>query len=107
MSTAPFRHTGAQKEVIKLFRKLLRSTKDVPKLNQEVRTEFRKHQDIPKRDFPTIERLIRAGNHRLLEQESNQKATGFTTFSFTRQIQPENPKHKLVRNISKPDKKLR
>jgi len=103
-----FRHSGAQKQVIKLFRDLLRATKDVPKLNQQVKTEFRKNQSIPKKDFPVIERLLRTGRHRLAEQEGNQKATGFTTFSFTREIKPDHSIHKLDKKISKVvDKKLR
>jgi len=103
-----FKHSGAQKQVIKLFRDLLRATKDVPKLNLEVKTEFRKNQSIPKKDFPIIERLLRTGRHRLAEQTGNQKATGFTTFSFTREIKPDHTIHKLERKISKvADKKLR
>jgi len=102
-----FRHSAAQKQVLKLFKDLLTATKEVPALQQEVRTEFRQNQNLSKKDFPIIERLLRQGRHRLAEQQGNQKATGFTTFSFTRQI-PEKPsKHTLVRNISKPDKKLR
>merc|ERR1712156_1178885 len=97
-----FKHSGAQKQVIKLFRDLLRATKDVPKLNSEVKTEFRKNQSIPKKDFPIIERLLRTGRHRLAEQTGNQKASG-----FTREIKPDHTTHKLERKISKvADKRL-
>jgi len=105
--SAGFRHSGAQKQVVKLYRDLLRATKEVPKLSQEVKTEFRKHQDIPKRDFPAIERLLRTGRHRLAEQQGNQKATGFTTFSFKREVKPDHSVHKLEKNVSKVEKKLR
>jgi len=103
-----FRHSGAQKQVIKLYRDLLRATKDVPKLQTEVKTEFRKNSTIPKKDFPIIERLLRTGRHRLEEQTGNQKATGFTTFSFTREVKPDHQFHKLEKKVEKvKDKKLR
>jgi len=105
--SAGFRHSGAQKQVIKLFRDLLRATKEVPQLTKEVKTEFRNNQHLSKKDFPVIERLLRTGRHRLAEQQGNQKATGFTTFSFKREIKPDHSIHKLDRKISKADKKLR
>ncbi|ODV76160.1 Sdh6p CYBJADRAFT_170621 [Cyberlindnera jadinii NRRL Y-1542] len=63
------RLSGLQKEVLRLYRKCLRASFTKPKENQHhfieySRNEFKKHQKLPKKEYSTIEYLLRTGYRR-------------------------------------------
>ncbi|RPA83368.1 hypothetical protein BJ508DRAFT_360581 [Ascobolus immersus RN42] len=62
--------TGLQKEVLKLYRACLRASRSkLPEYRKGfedfTRAEFRKHLSLNRKDFTTIEYLLRAGNKKL------------------------------------------
>lgn len=64
------RLSGLQKEVIHLYRQCVRTAFKKPVENRPnfvryIRTEFGKYRDLPRKDFSTIEHLLRVGNRRL------------------------------------------
>lgn len=69
------RLSGLQREVLKLYRLCLRASNAKPQpehFKSVVRRDFRKYQhEIDKKDFATVEFLLRTG-HRKLEQYSEQ-----------------------------------
>eukprot|EP00515_Schizochytrium_aggregatum_P000435 CAMPEP_0202038906 /NCGR_PEP_ID=MMETSP0962-20130828/13122_1 /ASSEMBLY_ACC=CAM_ASM_000488 /TAXON_ID=4773 /ORGANISM="Schizochytrium aggregatum, Strain ATCC28209" /LENGTH=94 /DNA_ID=CAMNT_0048603095 /DNA_START=45 /DNA_END=327 /DNA_ORIENTATION=- len=60
------RHSGLQRQVLALYREALRKArrKD-PDSVETVRAAFRRSQDVPKKDFRTIEFLLRQGERRV------------------------------------------
>ena len=61
--------SGLQREVIALYRQLLRMVRTKPEETRDhwrhfIRTEFVKHRGIPKKLFLVIEHLIRTGYRR-------------------------------------------
>ena len=61
--------SGLQKQVLGLYRNCLRSIHEKPLENrsnwvQYIHSEFGKYRGISRRDFPTIEHLLRLGNRR-------------------------------------------
>jgi succinate dehydrogenase assembly factor 1 len=68
---------GIQHQVIQLYRDCLRAIKKKPKESQHnftcfVQREFRKNQSISRKEFTTIEYLIRKGQRQLLLLQSDQ-----------------------------------
>lgn len=64
------RLSGLQKEVLHLYRNSVRVAHTKPKQNQPhfikyIREEFGKYKDLPRKDFTTIEHLLRVGNKRI------------------------------------------
>ncbi|CAR24425.1 Succinate dehydrogenase assembly factor 1, mitochondrial [Lachancea thermotolerans] len=64
------RLSGLQREVLQMYRQCIRAAHDKPKANQpnfvtHIRKEFRQYQDLPRKDFSTIEHLLRVGHRRL------------------------------------------
>ncbi|QLQ78413.1 hypothetical protein HG537_0A06600 [Torulaspora globosa] len=64
------RLSGLQKEVLHLYRACLRVAHTKPRANQAhfvqyTRQEFGKYKDLPKKDFTTIEHLLRVGRKRM------------------------------------------
>jgi succinate dehydrogenase assembly factor 1 len=69
MSSKLPKHSGLQKQVIQLYRDCFRQVKQKPIENREnfrifIRREFNKH-DLMKKDFVTIEYLVRKGKKQL------------------------------------------
>ncbi|CDO94212.1 unnamed protein product [Kluyveromyces dobzhanskii CBS 2104] len=64
------RLSGLQKEVIHLYRQCVKTAHKKPIENRPhfityIRAEFGKFKDLSRKDFSTIEHLIRVGNRRL------------------------------------------
>lgn len=64
------RLSGLQREVLHLYRTCIRTAHTKPKENQPhfisyIRTEFGKYKTLPRKDFSTIEHLLRVGHRRL------------------------------------------
>ncbi|KAF2743972.1 hypothetical protein M011DRAFT_409545 [Sporormia fimetaria CBS 119925] len=64
------RLSGLQRNVLSLYRQCLRAVKEKPRSSQDhfrdfAREQFRKHQHINKKDFGTIEYLLRSGTRKL------------------------------------------
>ena len=58
--------SGLQKEVLSLYRSLLRATKRQPQLQQHVRREFRSGAvDVQRSDVERVEYLLRRGKKQL------------------------------------------
>lgn len=62
--------SGLQKEVIHLYRQCVRAAFKKPAENRLhfvnfIRLEFGKYKSLPRKDFSTIEHLLRVGNRRL------------------------------------------
>lgn len=62
--------SGLQREVIHLYRSAVRVAHTKPVENQPhflqfIHAEFSKYRDLPRKDFTTIEHLLRVGNRRL------------------------------------------
>lgn len=75
------RHSGLQKEVIYLYRTLIRSArkKNDPSFSQYVKSKFRSDaESVSKKDFLFIEHYIRHGNKQLALIER----PGFSTASY-------------------------
>ncbi|ODV62885.1 Sdh6p ASCRUDRAFT_74341 [Ascoidea rubescens DSM 1968] len=69
--------SGLQKEVIRLYRACIRQSYKKPIENQGnfrkyIRQEFGKYRDLPRRDFTTVEHLLRTG-HRRFEMFSQEQ----------------------------------
>ena len=61
------RRSQIQKQVLSLYRSLLREAENKPGMSDFVRSEFRKNQNIPRTNIMQIEYLIRHGCKRLKE----------------------------------------
>ncbi|KAH7069405.1 complex 1 protein-domain-containing protein [Paraphoma chrysanthemicola] len=64
------RLSGLQRDVLSLYRQCLRALKEKPNDTRHhfrdfARNEFRKHLDVGKKDFSTIEYLLRRGRNQL------------------------------------------
>ena len=59
------RRSQIQKQVLSLYRSLLREAKNKPGMSDFVRSEFRKNQNIPRTNIMQIEYLIRHSSKRL------------------------------------------
>mmetsp|Transcript_8718 Transcript_8718/g.11011 ORF Transcript_8718/g.11011 Transcript_8718/m.11011 type:complete len:84 (+) Transcript_8718:222-473(+) len=64
------RHSGIQKKVLSLYKKALRvAISKEPELRQQnlefVRAQFRKHVDLQRKDYRTIEHLVRQGEKQI------------------------------------------
>lgn len=62
--------SGLQREVIHLFRQAVRVAHQKPVENRPhfiefIHGEFGKYRDLPRKDFTTIEHLLRVGNRKL------------------------------------------
>uniref|UniRef100_A0A060TDB6 ARAD1D49610p n=1 Tax=Blastobotrys adeninivorans TaxID=409370 RepID=A0A060TDB6_BLAAD len=69
------RHSGLQKDVLNLYRRCIRAVHKKPAENQRgfllfVRQSFHQYESLPRKDFGTIEHLLRKGN-KMLELYSN------------------------------------
>ncbi|KGO76656.1 Complex 1 LYR protein [Penicillium italicum] len=60
------RLSGLQRDVLSLYRKCLREIRNKPEVDVGYRAEFQKHLSVNKKDFSTVEYLLRKG-HRQLE----------------------------------------
>ncbi|AJU65877.1 hypothetical protein H758_YJM451D00611 [Saccharomyces cerevisiae YJM451] len=66
----PKRLSGLQKEVLHLYRASIRTAHTKPKENQVnfvsyIHEEFGKYRNLPRKDFTTIEHLLRVGNKKI------------------------------------------
>ncbi|KAF2280917.1 uncharacterized protein EI97DRAFT_13395 [Westerdykella ornata] len=64
------RLSGLQRDVLALYRECLRAVREKPVNSQShfrdfARDEFRKHLSVNKKDFATIEYLLRSGRRKL------------------------------------------
>ncbi|SCW02316.1 LAFE_0F03752g1_1 [Lachancea fermentati] len=64
------RVSGLQREVLQLYRQCIRAAHTKPKDNQPrflkyIRSEFGQYKDLPRKEFSTIEHLLRVGHKRL------------------------------------------
>ncbi|KAF2684800.1 hypothetical protein K458DRAFT_388501 [Lentithecium fluviatile CBS 122367] len=64
------RLSGLQRDVLSLYRQCLRAVKEKPASTREnfrdfARSEFRQHMELNKKDFGTIEYLLRRGRKQL------------------------------------------
>ncbi|KAJ5834290.1 hypothetical protein N7447_000316 [Penicillium robsamsonii] len=64
------RLSGLQRDVLSLYRKCLREIRNKPEdsrinFKNYARAEFQKHLSVNKKDFSTIEYLLRKGNRQL------------------------------------------
>ncbi|SCU79883.1 LADA_0B03796g1_1 [Lachancea dasiensis] len=64
------RLSGLQREVLQMYRQCIRAAHRKPKESQHnfiryIRGEFHKHRDLARKDFSTIEHLLRVGYRRL------------------------------------------
>jgi len=72
--------SGLQKEVLSLYRALLRASRSQPQLRQHVQGEFRDHKSIHRLDVERIEYLLRKGRKQL----DIMNMEGVRKVSFTR-----------------------
>ena len=61
------RRSQIQKQVLILYRNLLRMANSRPGMKSHIRAEFQRHKEIPKTNIMQIEYLLRLGNKRLAE----------------------------------------
>ena len=66
------RRSQVQKQVLILYRSLLRESAQRPGMKEYIREEFQKHKDIPRTNTIQIEYLLRRGNKRLKEMKTGQ-----------------------------------
>ncbi|SCU95075.1 LAME_0F10594g1_1 [Lachancea meyersii CBS 8951] len=64
------RLSGLQRDVLQMYRQCIRQAHKKPEANRPnfigyIRTEFGKHRNLPRKDFSTIEHLLRVGHRRL------------------------------------------
>ncbi|KAJ5550691.1 Complex 1 LYR protein [Penicillium sp. DV-2018c] len=59
------RLSGLQRDVLSLYRKCLREIRNKPEVGGIPSSEFQKHLSVNKKDFSTIEYLLRKGNRQL------------------------------------------
>ncbi|KAI1614353.1 complex 1 protein-domain-containing protein [Exophiala viscosa] len=64
------RYSGLQREVFKLYRQCLRAASRKPETSRQhfreaAQREFRRNQDVDKKDFSAIEALLRMGSRKL------------------------------------------
>ncbi|XP_048836950.1 succinate dehydrogenase assembly factor 1, mitochondrial [Brienomyrus brachyistius] len=71
------RYSKLQKQVLALYRQLLRAGQNKPGFLPRIRTEFRKNACIPKNNVMHIEYLYRRGQRQLeLMKDANTKQLG-------------------------------
>ncbi|XP_036602380.1 succinate dehydrogenase assembly factor 1, mitochondrial [Trichosurus vulpecula] len=73
------RHSRLQKQVLGLYRELLRAARGKPGAEARVRAEFREHARLPRTDVLRIEYLYRRGR-RQLEQLRDSHTTALGIF---------------------------
>ncbi|XP_008986025.1 succinate dehydrogenase assembly factor 1, mitochondrial [Callithrix jacchus] len=73
------RHSRLQKQVLSLYRDLLRAGRGKPGAEARVRAEFRQHAGLPRSDVLRIEYLYRRGRRQLQLLRSGH-ATGMGAF---------------------------
>ncbi|XP_043851420.1 succinate dehydrogenase assembly factor 1, mitochondrial [Dromiciops gliroides] len=73
------RHSRLQKQVLGLYRELLRAARGKPGAEARVRAEFREHARLQRTDVLRIEYLYRRGR-RQLEQLRGSHTTGMGVF---------------------------
>lgn len=61
------RRSQVQRQVLSLYRSLLREAGERPGIALYIQNEFRKNKDIPRTNIMQIEYLIRRGDKRLQE----------------------------------------
>ncbi|KAJ8308386.1 hypothetical protein KUTeg_013260 [Tegillarca granosa] len=59
------RHSQIQLQVLSLYKEFLRISKNKPGMNSYIRSEFKKHAQIPRTDTLRIEQLLRRGQRQL------------------------------------------
>ncbi|KAJ5961070.1 Complex 1 LYR protein [Penicillium vulpinum] len=62
------RLSGLQRDVLSLYRKCLREIRNKPEvgyIKPHLTAEFQKHLSVNKKDFSTVEYLLRKGNRQL------------------------------------------
>ncbi|KAJ5774628.1 Complex 1 LYR protein [Penicillium paradoxum] len=59
------RLSGLQRDVLSLYRKCLREIRNKPETGDVYSAEFRKFLSVNKKDFNTVEYLLRKGNRQL------------------------------------------
>ncbi|EDO17305.1 hypothetical protein Kpol_1062p13 [Vanderwaltozyma polyspora DSM 70294] len=69
--------SGLQREVVHLYRSCIRMAHTKPIENRPhfikyIHSEFGKYKDIPRKDFTTIEHLLRIGSKKLQEFSKNE-----------------------------------
>ncbi|CAK9441138.1 uncharacterized protein LODBEIA_P50070 [Lodderomyces beijingensis] len=62
--------SGLQRDVLALYKQCIKTSYSKPKETQQhwrnyIREEFHKYRNLPKRQFSTIEHLLRTGSRRL------------------------------------------
>ncbi|KAF9579248.1 hypothetical protein BGW38_004573 [Lunasporangiospora selenospora] len=70
MPLPPVRRSGLQQEVVNLYRECFRAARLKPQANHVhfhafIRMQFRKHSEVTRKDFATIEHLLRVGKRQL------------------------------------------
>lgn len=70
-------HSGVQKQVLGLYRGLLRATRDQPNMQQMVRDRFHQHRSIRRTEVLQIEFLLRQGRRQLQELQVGFRADLF------------------------------
>ncbi|XP_006899772.1 PREDICTED: succinate dehydrogenase assembly factor 1, mitochondrial [Elephantulus edwardii] len=73
------RHSRLQRQVLSLYRELLRAGRGKPGAEARVRAEFRQHASLPRSDVLRIEYLYRRGRRQLQLLRSGH-ATGMGAF---------------------------
>lgn len=58
-------HSRVQKQVLALYKSLLRAGYEKPGVKAAIQSEFRKNASIPRTDTMLIEHLMRNGNRKL------------------------------------------
>ena len=66
------RRSQIQKQVLLLYRSLLREAGDRPGIAYHIQSEFRKNKNIPRTNIMQIEYLVRRGEKRLTELKNGQ-----------------------------------
>ncbi|XP_024589770.1 succinate dehydrogenase assembly factor 1, mitochondrial [Neophocaena asiaeorientalis asiaeorientalis] len=84
------RHSRLQRQVLSLYRELLRAGHGKPGAESRVRAEFRQHARLPRSDVLRIEYLYRRGRRQLQLLRSGH-ATAMGAFVSTRGPTEESP----------------
>nr|XP_058900305.1 succinate dehydrogenase assembly factor 1, mitochondrial [Kogia breviceps] len=84
------RHSRLQRQVLSLYRELLRAGRGKPGAESRVRAEFRQHARLPRSDVLRIEYLYRRGRRQLQLLRSGH-ATAMGAFVSTRGPTEESP----------------
>lgn len=66
------RRSQVQKQVLTLYRSLLREAAEKPGVKVHIKNEFQKNKNIPRTNIMQIEYLVRRGTKRLKEMKTGQ-----------------------------------